>query len=262
MALELMDYSPFAPNMVMFKKFGLNVQATALTIKWDAITRLINLDELKTRADFRPPIVYALRANNADGTWTPAELTNYLGLTLGTKENIQDYSIRSQFWPSLIISIPCIDATFNECYYRLLYNKRGLVVPIETNVVPVVDRVFQPPVNHYDASSRSLAVSTFDTRLEQLPTLEITGPDSVMASDSAVYTVSAKMNGAPYLRPIHVDIDTSHGVNSDWRIVLTGSIAFTFDALNVPAGVTASIKAGFRFWPSLVDKKITITGRS
>ncbi len=268
--MELLDISAYAPGQTLFNKFAVDIQPTEIKIQWDNYNRTILLDALKTRADFRPPIVYCLRAQQLDSVvdpqtkvvkthFMPAELVNWLGVTLPTKESIQDYSIRTRLYPSFMICVPAIDAQFSECHYRLMYNGASLFEPITANI-PMVDREFHHDIVCYDKNSLNTSgADSFDLRLEKLPTLEITGPDNIAAGGSAEYTITSKFDGADFARPIHVDLDTNDGMISKWRTVLTGTDTFTFTASDLPTGLVVSLKAGYRFWPSLTEKLVTIS---
>ena len=315
--MEKLDVSKYAPAFSPFQNLTIDIQSETIAIQWDEFSRIITLDDLKPRADFRPPTVYCLRAqllgvqaplevdlaakaaaavakagkaavteteaggktvlpedaakavaeaaaklasemvDSSIGKYMPAELINWLGVTIATKENIQDYSVRSSFWPTLMISVPAIDANFMEMQYRLMYN--SLYLQNFSVNIPTVDREFLHVIARgEECIEDGGAANRFDIRLEKLPTLTITGPDTVAPETSTEYILTVNMDGETFDRPIHVDFDTSHGIVSEWRTVVTGTNTFTLNTINVPVGTSVSIKVGFRFWPSLADKKVIV----
>ena len=86
--------------------------------------------------------------------------------------------------------------------------------------------------------------------LESWLPITINGADQVAVGDEATYSVGAPAGTTVYL-------DASAGVINRSRAI--NAQTFTLDTKGLLAGETINIKAGYKFWPSVASKKVTLT---
>ena len=103
-----------------------------------------------------------------------------------------------------------------------------------------VDRVLQTPPT----------LASLKMFLEAWLPITISGADQIAVGDVATYSVSAPGGTTVYL-------DASAGVINRSRAI--NAQTFTLDTKGLLTGDIINIKAGYKFWPSVASKKVTLT---
>lgn len=123
-------------------------------------------------------------------------------------------------------------------------------------------RVFLPSADSALFASEPFGLVTLQqistTPMEDLPNLAISGPDSMVPDELAVFEVMPSFLGEPTSRKLSVELESVNGYLPKSRIDLRGPGVFRIRALDLEPGDTMKIKAGFRYRPSVAEKEVRI----
>ena len=143
-------------------------------------------------------------------------------------------------------------------FLYLLTPARNCAVDDAVVVLPAVDSA--PQASQSSQTSQQLflngnlqmppVMASLKMFLEGWLPITISGPDQIQAGGTATYTIGAPPGTTVYL-------EASAGLINRSRAI--AGQTFTLDASGLLADETLSIKAGYKFWPGVTSKKVTLT---
>lgn len=197
-----------------------------------------SIEELWKHRQWKDASVWCLKSVDA---YSSPCLYNLLAETLPARKTFRDASGIFGLESFIAVFVPYAEADFSDMHYRVLLSDKGerLVANI-----PIVEK------------GRDFLDTCFE---ELLPTLSISGPDSLNPDAQGEYTLRAFLNGEVCEQPLDVELEHVNGYLPKTRVrVRDGEGAFRACALGLLPGDTLKIKAGFRYRASVAEKKIEV----
>ncbi len=199
----------------------------------------IGIEELWRHRQWKDASVWCLK--KSVDAYDSLCLYNLLAETLPARKTFRDAGGILGLESFIAVFVPYAEADFSDIHYRVLLSDKGerLVANI-----PIVEK------------GRDFLDTCFE---ELLPTLSISGPDSLNPDAQGEYTLRAFLNGQVCEQPLDVELEHVNGYLPKTRVrVRDGEGTFRACALGLLPGDTLKIKAGFRYRASVAEKKIGV----
>lgn len=208
----------------------------------------ITLNTLKNLPEWEDYTIWNLLHRSENRRYELTRPINRNAYTMGSKFNRYSFlTMWGNVLFELVIPHKGIES-FEEVGISVLSN---MTYPLITNIQP-----YPKDTEWFDDPDRGMQSKL---RHILLPTMEIIGPNTVVANDTGNFTLNIYQNEEAFYKPFSVYIDSTGGYLPLTKIEdVIHTTQFIVSTGGLTAGQKFTIKVGAKYWSSIAEKEITI----
>lgn len=196
-----------------------------------------SIEELWTHKQWKDASVWCLHF----GPGIQPRLYNFIAESFPTRRTFQNTTHLFGLSSTIALFVPYAEADFSDMHFTVFLPDKDARL--------VANIPFEEKSREY-----------METRFQLfLPTLTVSGPDTLAPDAQGEYTLRAFLNGEVCDQPLDVELEHVNGYLPKNRVrVLGGEATFRASALGLLPGDVLKLKAGFRYWAAVAEKKIEV----